>query len=353
MNFFNIDLHISVIADMKKIFTEIGHSVTDFSLSNHTWVFNRRQDSVPMLDNGRWMHLSSKQYQEEFYNTYKNSLDKFDAFIVTYPPTFANLYKKFDKPIIVNIPIRYEWPFSFKKESWEDTNNFLRDGVKNGQVILVANNLYDKFYTEQFLDVEVTHIPSFCDYYGKYHTKKTDDFLYYSKNRLVELSNEKYILKSDFKSKEYSDIISNKGIIHFPYCPSYMSVFEHYSSNTPLLFPSQEFLYELFIKDYKVMEESSWYYMHNMPNKSIIEPYTGVDPNDYKNHDIIKKWISLSDFYDENWMPHIIYFNSFDELDKITEELDSIKISEKMKLYNIERKNRIYNLWGELVDKIK
>ena len=39
MKFFNIDLHISVIADIKKIFTDLGHEVDDWSLSGHAWAF--------------------------------------------------------------------------------------------------------------------------------------------------------------------------------------------------------------------------------------------------------------------------------------------------------------------------
>lgn len=353
MKFFNVDLHISVIADMKKIFGELGHKVFDMSLSDHTWVFNRRKDSIPMLDNGRWMHLSAEDYQNEFFSSFGTKLNSFDAFIVTYPPTFVNLYKNFDKPIIVNIPIRYEWPFSFKEDSWKKTNDFLQSGYKNGQIILVANNLYDKFYTEQFLDVEVQHIPSLCDYNGETYVKSKDKFVYYSKSPLTELNSDKFINKSDLGNHKYQDLISHKGIVHFPYCPSYMSVFEQYTSNTPLLFPSEKFLFDLFKKNYKVMGESSWYYMNNMGNKSVINPITGIDPNDFKNDNIIKKWISLSDFYDENWMPYITYFDDFNHLHNIIDDFDSTSISNEMKKFNIVKKQKVYKLWEDLINNMK
>ena len=41
---FNIDLHISVIADLKNIFESLGHEVESKSLSGHTWVFEKPQD---------------------------------------------------------------------------------------------------------------------------------------------------------------------------------------------------------------------------------------------------------------------------------------------------------------------
>jgi len=353
MKFFNVDLHISVIADMKKIFGDLGHKVFDMSLSDHTWVFNRRKDSIPMLDNGRWMHISAQDYEEEFFSNFGTKLNAFDAFIVTYPPTFVNLYKQFDKPIIVNIPIRYEWPFSFKSESWEKTNDFIQSGYKSGQIKLVANNLYDKFYTEQFLDVEVQHIPSLCDYNQEYHSKTKKEFVYYSKSKLEEIDSSNFIFKSDLGNHKYKDLISHSGIVHFPYCPSYMSVFEQYTSNTPLLFPTQEFLFDMFKKGYQVMGESSWYFMNNMGNKSMVKPITGIDPNDYMDDSIIKKWIELSDFYDNNWMPHITYFNNFEELNDIKNNFDSDSISNEMKKFNIVRKEQVYKLWENLLKNIK
>ena len=106
MKFFNIDLHISIIADMRKIFNDLGHEVTDWSLSDHTWVFNRERTSIPMLNGGRWRNMSPSQFSDEFYDTYKDELKDYDAFIVTYPPPFSLLYKHFDKPIIINNPIK-------------------------------------------------------------------------------------------------------------------------------------------------------------------------------------------------------------------------------------------------------
>jgi len=35
MKFFNIDLHISVIADLRRIFNDLGHEVDDWTLSEH------------------------------------------------------------------------------------------------------------------------------------------------------------------------------------------------------------------------------------------------------------------------------------------------------------------------------
>lgn len=351
MIFFNIDLHISIIADMKKIFTDMGHIVNDISLSEHTWVFNRKKDSIPMLDNERWRHLSPTQFSDHFHETYKDQLNDVDAFIVTYPPPFSLLYKHFNKPIIINNPIRYEWPFSFNKDYWEEFNEYLRDGVDKNKIILVANNLYDKYYMEDFIKREVEHIPSICDYYGSYYEPNDNDFIYYSRDRIVDIKNSKVKYKDDlFTSHTHNDLVKFKGIIHIPYQISYMSIFEQYTSNIPLFIPTKEFLLQIYKeKKYNVLKEVSWNGYFNLPNQSFIK-YDGVyDPNDYKNMEAVEYWLKFADFYDEEWMPYIVYFNSFEELDKLVDEVDVNEVSNKMKMFNEDRKNKIYNKWKKLI----
>lgn len=356
MNFFNIDLHISIIADMKKIFTDIGHTVYDKSLSEHTWVFNRKKDSIPMLDNSRWMHLTPEQFSNEFYDLYKDQIEnKVDAFIVTYPPIFSLLYKHFNKPIIINNPIRYEWPFSFRKNDWEYFNNFLREGVDNKKIFLVANNIHDKKYMEDFIEREVEHIPSICDYYGSLYEQTGNTFIYYSRNKISEITNPNIKYKDDlFKSHTHNDLVRHRGIIHIPYQISYMSIFEQYTSNIPLFFPTKKFLMELYIENkYSVLKEVSWNNYCGEASKSFIEYKGNHDPNDYNNNESVMEWLKYADFYDEEWMPYITYFSSFEELNSIVNTVDVNKISNNMKNFNETRKSLIYKKWDILINKIK
>jgi len=350
MKFYNIDLHISIIADMKKIFTELGHNVKDVSLSNHTWVFNRPKDSIPMLDNGRWMNLTPEQYSNEFYEEYKDELSDYDSFIVTYPPPFSLLYKNFKKPIIINNPIRYEWPFSFNSKNWTEFNEYLRQGVDDGLIILVANNLYDKYYMENFIERDVEHIPSICDYYNETYVGNIDNFIYYSRNKINELKNPKIKWKDDiFSNHKHSDLLSYKGIIHIPYQISYMSIFEQYTSNIPLFLPTKRFLLELYKKNFNVLNEVSWNNLYHKDSKSFI-PYKGkYDPNDYKNTESVEYWLEFSDFYDTEWMPYITYFDSFEELDELVSFVNLNEISQKMKNFNNKRKKLIYDKWDNLI----
>jgi hypothetical protein len=354
MKFFNVDLHISIIADMTKIFNELGHEVTDWSLSDHTWVFNKKRASIPILDNGQWRNMSPHQFSDLFYENYKDKLKEYDAFIVTYPPPFALLYKHFNKPIIINNPIRYEWPFSFRKDDWNYFNDFLRDGVDNNQIYLIANNLYDKKYMEDYIDREVTYIPSICDYYEEYYEPKNDSFIYYSKGKINGLSHGKIKHKDEiFKSHRHKDLTHFKGIIHFPYQISYMSIFEQYTANIPLLVPDINFLLDLYKSGQSgILKELSWPSTYNRESKSVIQ-YKGIyDPNDYKNFDSVYHWIQYSDFYNEEWMPYIVKFSNLDNLKNLVEEIDTNDISDKMSKFNIIRKEKIYKLWQNFLNKI-
>jgi hypothetical protein len=356
MLFFNIDLHISIIADMKDIFSKLGHSIKDMSLSDHTWVFNRSKDSVPMLDNDRWRNLSPEQFSDEFYQNYKDELANFDGFIVTYPPPFALLYKYFDKPIIINNPIRYEWPFSFRPNAWNKFNTFIREGVDNKKIILVANNLYDKYYMENFIQRETIFIPSICDYYKKYYTtsESKSKFIYYSRDKIAEINNQNIVYKNDiFKQHTHHDLLHFKGIIHIPYQISYMSIFEQYTSNIPLFFPTKEFLLKLYQeKRYSVLKEMSWNNLYNAPDHSMISYDGKFDPNAYNNIDSVTFWLNYADFYDDSWMPYITYFDSFDELNEIVNTVDTDYISNMMREFNTNRQNKIHNMWKDVLNNI-
>lgn len=346
-------MHISVIADMKKIFQELGHQVDDVSLSDHTWVFNRKKGSIPLLNNGNWMRISSEEMSEVFYETYKNHLDRYDGFIVTYPPAFAFLYKHFNKPIIVNIPIRYEWPFTFRAQEWSKLTNYLVEGYDRGEIFLIANNLADKLYAECFLNREVTYIPSLCDYFPETYTGSIDTALYYSKNKLIELDNMGLRHKQTYlKNHKYSDLLKHKSIVHIPYNYSYMSIFEQYSSDIPILTPDVNLLIDLYCKNLS-MSEISFIKMYGAPARSS-QPLSNsnLDPNNYTDLAIMRTLFGASDFYNKDWMPHIQNFSSFDELDILLKELDFKSISETMKKEKPNRVSKVHEAWSTLINKL-
>ena len=69
MKLFNVDCHVSVIADLKNIFKNLGHDVTSWSLSGHTWVFNESSTPVDIIGNNNWKSLDQEKC-DKFYQRY-------------------------------------------------------------------------------------------------------------------------------------------------------------------------------------------------------------------------------------------------------------------------------------------
>jgi hypothetical protein len=331
MKFFNIDYHISVIEDLKWIFKDLGHTIDNYSLTTHNHVFNKpgcANFSFLTQQCDSSIRKITTETCDKFYFDNKNTLLQYDGFITTYPPILALLYEKFNKPIIMHIPIRYEYPYTHSPDLWLNFNLKCQMLIDCGQLIATANNACDKHYFESRVKRNVTHIPSWCEYnYPKWSPLK-QQFLFWSGYQpcCSELTQQLHYPYSWHENEKYA------GIIHIPYNISTMSIFEHYTSNTPLLFPTKQFLFELF-KQHKALSQITW------------DGYNS-------NNDQVKSMIELADFYDENWMPYIIFFDSIEKLKNLL-QYDYSVTSDKMKVINIRRKHDIYDLWTSVLEKIK
>lgn len=350
MKFFNLDCHISVIADLKQIFEGLGHEVTTWSISGHNWVFERQSNSVEVVNSHTWKSLD-KNMSDKFYERYKNELCHYDGFICTYPPSFSMLYEKFEKPIVLQIPIRYEVPFYNNIQKWNEFNDYLRKGIDSGWIIPVANSEYDRKYFEFFVNRKCDLIPNICEYTNTHWNPSIDKFLYYS--RLPINLPDNIVDKSKLGRYKWEDISKYKGIIAIPYNCSTMSIFEFYTSNIPLFFPSLNFMRELYSKypNY-VLSELTWNKTFNLPESSIIKCDRVKDPNMYNQIDVMFEWIKLSDFYNIDWMPYITYFESFEDLSEKLVSTNLEEVSKSMEEFNKIRKEKIYKLWDEKINNI-
>lgn len=316
MNFFNIDCHISVIADIKNIFESLGHKVDSWSLSGHRWVFNLPNCPSKIINENNWKNLD-EQMVEIFYKFHKDELDKYDAFICAYPPCFLKLFEKFNKPIIVISATRYDYPFTDnpKKLAWleESLNN-------NKNLILVANNEFDQKYCEKFLTSKWEWIPSLCNYTNIKHSKKNNKYILFSKFNLKNTPSN-WIHQKELGTYKWSDLYSFEGIIHFPYNVSTMSIFEQNNAGVPLFFPSLDFSMELIKQGVPLFSE-------------IVFP-NSTDNRQSKTF-LNKEWLSLSDFY--NGTIQCDYFN------------EEIELEKKSKFVN--NRDSIFSKWQQLINNL-
>lgn len=362
LKIFNLDLHISVIADLKAVLGELGHEVTSWSISGHNWVFGRQPSRVDVVNAQNWRGLN-RAMCDAFHARYKDEFKDYDAFLITYPPSFALLFEKFGKPIIIQAPIRYEVPFMHRPADWNAFNDFLRRGIDTGRVFAIGNSKYECAYGEYFVERPWLHIPNLCEYTGVRYQPSRPEFLYYS--RFVEypallggapIPNLVHKERALPPGYPWSDLVSFRGIVGIPYNISTMSIFEYYAQGMPMWFPTEEFMTHLRgTAPHRVLCETTWNQTFGMPPGSSIKPGGGGnDPNAFTNRDQFVRWLPLADFYDRDWMPHLQYFASFPQLrDRLaaitTDELRAT--SAHMLEHGKERRRRVLDLWGGVMAK--
>jgi hypothetical protein len=360
VRFFNIDQHISVIADVKAQLRALGHEVDDLCLSGHHWVMKRPKDSVPGLDGDSWCGFVEREFWNEFYDAWAERLETYDGFICTYPPIFAYLYKRFDKPIIVDIPIRYEYPCQSDAAAWRAFNDYLRDGVDAGRIFLVANNPYDREYAELFLQRTVRYIPSICEYTGARWNPQIDSSLYYCWSDVAGLSDNLLRRYKAFSGRhEWEDLGKFKSIVHFPYNCSTMSIIEQYTMGVPLIFPALDFAVRAYAKKARLFEQLTWCGTFGRAPGSVIEPDGGwgdaPDPNRFDDPEALRYWLRFADFYSEESMQGVSYFESTAELNDIARRpLDWFKARAWDQNHYLERrKARAVDGWTRLMEEIR
>lgn len=300
----------------------------------------------------------SENRWHEFYANNKAELDQYDGFICTYPPIFARLYEDTGKPIIIDIPIRYDYGVHKYVDRLVDWNTHIANGVASGQYILVANNKYDQKYCEIMCGEKPVHIPSLCEYFPKRPMEEGRDFLLYEQgntlsNIVPEIHDKRNALPHGY---QWPAIHKFKAVVHLPYQISTMSIFEQYTANIPMIFPTPGHLSDMFLQSrYDVLSQVSTFQYFTPKLLGSIIPFRGdLDPNNYTSKDVVDKlWLPNADFYDSEWMQHITYFDSMDDLKRICKEVDFLEISKKMKKENVDRKAKVYGLWQEVLSKIK
>lgn len=309
MQFFNIDCHISVIADIKNIFESLGHKVQSWCLSGHRWVFNLPECKSPIINSSNWKSLDEKM-AEDFYDAHKDELDKYDAFICAYPPCFLKLFEKFNKPIIVVAATRYDHPYTndLSRLIW------LEDSlINNKNIIKIANNQFDQKYCEHFIGNKWEWIPSLCDYTNARYKATSDKSVLFSK--LDIQIDKKIVHQNELGRYTWSHLYSYNSIAHLPYNVSTMSIFEQYQAGIPLNFPSLDFALSLVVSGVNLFSEIV--FPNNLPDRQAT-------------NFLKKEWLSYADFYNETIKCN--YFESdFNFLNQVIPKSNKEIVLEKWK----------------------
>lgn len=331
MKGFNLDLHISVITDVIDIIKKIDPSIeiTSWNLSAHNWVLKREPTSVEIIKQGEWFDLTMNRIKS-FQDKYDSFLSQFDFFIAGHPNSFAMIYEKYGKPIILVNSCRYDMPYCWTRDinMLTEWNACLLRLQQKNLLTIYSNNKADAAYLKLALpNINLSIVPSLCTYTNmNWEPKNQTKFLLYSGK--ISYNHPLIVKREEIGRFEWDHLMNYRGIIHFPYEISTMSIFEQISSGIPLFFPSKNYLMK--------MPLQSMYWHHNSSHHPS-----------YFNNINQSFWVDNADFYDFKF---VYFFESIHDLIKQLENFNEpISIIEQRRNWIHERKSMIIDKWNNFI----
>lgn len=315
---FNIDLHISVIADLQVELKQQGAQLTRWSISGHNFVWRKfftRPDPVRVLNQGSW-HELDEGLIDRFQDVYGQYLKRFDGFVVTYPPAFAELFRDFNKPILTIAATRYEAPYTAQESQWDRFDTFLRVRIDNGSLLLAANNRADQSYLEAMLNREARYVPSVCDYTAAKWPGTGGENLILARSMNTKESIQQRSSGNWMDGQKYlgvnhswQDLANSQEVFVIPYNVSTMTLFELATAGVPVSVPSKEFLKDLVAQDPNTLSEITWSQVHGIhAPTSRARRFPFLDPQR------LDWWLTRADFFDHDLMPNVREVESIDQL---------------------------------------
>lgn len=342
---FNLDLHISVIADVKEILERLfpGELTVDsWCISGHTWVFKKPPAAVEIIRPETWTRLNDAMI-EAFVARYKSLLSAYDGFIITHTPVFCRLFESFQKPMILVNSCRYDQPYCFPgvagtayaRDGRAKLNACLARLAAAGRLVAISNNRADQDYLRAGAGIASLHLPSLCLYTGVVH----DPVAAAGRPMTIACTHRDCIpawlplAPRPPSPYAWDDLMQRRGLVYIPYEVSTMSLYEHYSSGVPLFFPTKAFYRSLILANKAVMASfnSGNYDTRHLPETTALD-----------------WWLDRCDFYDPEWMPGIHYFDSWEDLARRIAE--PITVSQKDAIAS--RRARIEAEWRRLMQTV-
>ena len=365
--FWSQDYHVTPINDIMSLLSPIGIRVIDNSLSYSCKSVGTCAANLKIINKQNGMRLTPELI-DQFYNYYKNDLEMktVSTFVCTLPVAMCEAYVAFNRSMLIIATIRYEQARP-EPTKWHALNEMLLNVSKHSKSLVAANNLYDAKYIEYFTGIKPVVIPNYCAYLldrynptRKYflltpiHSTELNDKFFTEFDSIVmrkQIDLGVFPLREMYPQYLFSDLAAHPGIVYIPYQVSMVSMTEQYRMNIPLFVPTINLLAKWHVQ-YQVVGQRTWAsYRHQRAEGSDIE---GVmpsvpDPNNDLDEEAVKYWLRFADFY--QW-PHIIYYESMEDLIDKMLTIDLKEISNRMKEHNIKVRQDLKDLWSKVILKI-
>lgn len=324
MHLLHVSAHSALFLDVRDIASRLGHQLHSVCLANNPWLARGGQD--PDLTCTFAWNSPGPETCERFRHRYSAALTCFDAFVVDHPIWFAALFEGIGKPVVANATTRYDLAVAGKPALCRWLNDTLQRMFDRGQLSPVSNNRADAAYSRDSVGFDWPTTPSLCEYTRISYTGVRSEWL---------LST----LAAPALPRPYvwSDLGLYRGIRHVPYNTSQMRITEQYAAGIPLAVPSPQNLLRMAIDGaFEAMSQVSALRHEGYP------PANGW--NAYTSPEALARWIELSDWYDEEWMPHVLALE--DVMDtSVLHAIDAPAVSARVVQFNAARRRRILGRW--------
>ena len=325
---FTLDLHTSVVRDLRDALTKNNFVVNRFSISAASHLFGEENLRLPFISGKSWKKISTMRISL-FRKLFRSVLRRADSFLVTYTFSFVMLFAELKKPILAVNATRYESPFTSDKENFEFLNRKLVDLTNSGLLTVISNNAADRDYLKFFTGIDSPHIPSLCSYSVK-HNPKRGTWLIMCRNldlgmeisrTIPNASTIEEVFPNGYTHEEFAEFA---GVILIPYNISTMRLFEISTSGMPVRIPSDNLL-KIWSNLPGVLSELSWVQVNGVECPDWLKD-TPADPN---WDSFLDWWLDRADWNFEEYFPNISRFDAVDELQKspptVSSELMAIR----------------------------
>ncbi len=351
---FDLDLHVSVVADARLALERRGVPLTEWNMSGHTWVFGREREPVAVV-NERTVEQFGPGLVDRFQRAYGSYLKSFRGYLATYPPCFSLLYRGLGAPALAICATRYEWPFTSDAEGWAWLDSGLAQGVDEGWLTLAANNRADADYLENYTGLRAAWIPSDCSYITPAYTGGKPEAVVAAATESLAISICERLRRPAVPLRTalgprftWAQLYDQRAIVLIPYNVSVMALFEHYAACAPIYVPTRSFLEELAAAHpAEVLGSISFSQVSGRP-AAPPRREGALDLNDVRDGQIVDWYLDRADFYDPDWMPRIRQFESWPHLDQLLATDDHHAISAEMAAESPARLAKVAALWDQL-----
>jgi hypothetical protein len=308
-----LDLHTSVVRDLRESLETNQILVERFSISGASHLFNEPNLRIPFISGKNWRAINDVKILG-FQRFFQATLEKARCFLVTYTFSFVLIFENLEKPILAVNATRYESPFTLDEYRFRDLNDKLKELSKSGLLSVISNNAGDRDYLKWFTGIDSKHIPSLCSYSAK-HVPSIETWLILCRNLDLgkEISdntpNARTVEEVFPRGYSHEDFAKYAGVILVPYNISTMRLFELSTSGMPVRIPSDRLLRKWSCLP-GVLSELSWVQVLDAECPSWLKG-TPADP-DWP--DFLDWWLERADWKFKTFFPNVSTFDSLDEL---------------------------------------